>query len=113
MGCAAALERKLSKNETREIYNAEFQGYVNRGVFKELGDAEMEAWDGPVNYISHHEVPKPSSVSTALRIVSNSSLKNTQSGGISYNDLLIKGPNSLQPLLQVQADFRTLPHVAS
>ena len=73
----------------------------------------MEAWDGPVNYISHHEVPKLSSVSTALRIVSNSSLKNTQSGGISYNYLLVKGPNSLQPLLQVQADFRTLPHVVT
>merc|ERR1711973_573540 len=58
-------------------------------------------------------VPKPSSVSTALRVVSNSSLKNNKSGGISYNDLLVKGPNSLQPLLQVQADFRTLPHVVA
>ena len=113
IGCAAALENKLSKNKTRENYNVEFQGYVDRGVFKELSNAEMEAWDGPVNYISHHDVPKPSSVSTALRIVSNSSLKNTQSGGISYNDLLVKGPNSLQPLLQVQADFRTLPNVVT
>ena len=73
----------------------------------------MEAWDGPVNYISHHGVPKPSSVSTALRVVSDSSLRNDQSGGVSYNDLLVIGPNSLQPLLQVQADFRTLPNVVT
>merc|ERR1712121_20306 len=45
--------------------------------------------------------------------VSNSSLKNDQSGGTSYNDLLVKGPNSLQPLLQVQADFKTLPNVVT
>ena len=113
IGCAVSLERKLSKNKTRELYNNEFQGYVSRGVFKELSEDEMEAWEGPVNYISHHGVPKPSSVSTALRVVSNSSLKNDQSGGLSYNDLLVKGPNSLQPLLQVQADFRTLPNVVT
>ena len=101
IGCAASLEKKLSKDKTRELYNDEFQGYVDRGVFKELSKDEMEAWDGPVNYISHHGVPKPSSVTTALRVVSNSSLKNDQSGGLSYNDLLVKGPNSLQPLLQV------------
>ena len=45
--------------------------------------------------------------------MSNSSLKNTQSGGVSYNDLLVKGPNSLQPLLQVIADFRTLLNVVA
>ena len=68
---------------------------------------------GPVNYISHHGVPKLSSVTTAFRLVSNSSLKNAQSGGVSYNDFLVKGPNSLQPLLQVIADFRTLPNVVT
>ena len=71
----------------------------------------METWEGPVNYISHHGVPKPSSVTKALRLVSNSSLKNAQSGGVSYNDFLVKGPNLLEPLLQVIANFRTLPNV--
>ena len=56
-------------------------------MFKDLSEAEVEGWDGPVKYISHHGVLKPSSVSTALRVVSNSSLKNTQSGGVTYNDL--------------------------
>ena len=107
------VQERLMKNGQLEAYNDVVGDYIEREVFKELSDAEMEAWDGPVNYISHHDVPKPSSVSTAMRIVSNSSLKNTQSGGISYNDLLVKGPNSLQPLLQVQADFRTLPNVVT
>ena len=111
--CAESLERRLIKNNTIEGYNIEFEGYVERGVFKELSKDEMENWTGPVNYISHHGVPKPSSVSTALRVVSNSSLKNTQSGGVSYNDLLVKGPNSLQPLLQVIGDFRTLLNVVT
>ena len=44
MGCAVSLEKKLSKNKTRELYNAEFRGYVDRGVFKELSKDEMEAW---------------------------------------------------------------------
>ena len=113
IGCAVSLEKRLIRNKTRHLYDAEFKGYVERGVFKELTKHEMESWEGPVNYISHHGVPKPSSVTTALRLVSNSSLKNTQSGGISYNDFLVKGPNSLQPLLQVIADFRTLPNVVS
>ena len=29
IACAAALERKLSRDKTREIYNAEIQGYVD------------------------------------------------------------------------------------
>ena len=99
MGCAASLERRLTRNKTRHLYNTEFKGYVERGVSKELTKHEMESWEDPVNYISHHGVPKPSSVTTTLRLVSNSSLKNAQSGGVSYNDFLVKGPNSLQPLL--------------
>ena len=113
MGCPAFLEKRLTRNKTRHIYNAEFRGYVERGVFKELTKVEMETWEGPVNYISHHGVPKQSSGTTTLRLVSNSSLKNAQSGGVSYNDFLVKGPNSLQPHLQVIADFRMLPNVVT
>ena len=88
MGCAASLERWLTRNKTRHLYNTEFTGYVERGVFRELTKHKMESWGGPVNYISHHGVPKLSSVTTALRLVSNSSLKNAQSGEVSYNDFL-------------------------
>ena len=75
MGCAMSLERRLTQNKIRRLYNTEFRGYVEGGVYRELTKHEMESWGGPVDYISHHGVPKPSSVTTALRLVSNSSLK--------------------------------------
>ena len=70
----------------------------------------MDDWDGPVNYMSHHGVPKPRSTTTALRAVCNSSLDNNDSG-ISFNDLLPKGPNALVPLLQALITWRTYEEV--
>ena len=71
----------------------------------------MKEWYGAVNYIAHHGVMKPQSHSTALRVVSNSSLKNDQSGGLSYNDILPKGPNALNPLLQVLVTWRSYQNI--
>ena len=68
--------------------------YIQRGVFKELSQEEMDNWSKPVNYVSHHGVPKPMLATTALRAVCNSSLDNNNCG-VSYNDLLPKGPNML------------------
>ena len=87
------------------------RGYIERKVFVELEEDEMKSWDGPINYISHHDVPKPASISTKLRIVSNSSLNNNNSG-TSYNDCLPKGPNSLVPLIEALATWRQYPWVA-
>ena len=70
----------------------------------------MAAWRGPVNYISHHGVEKPTSTTTALRIVSNSSLDNNNQG-LSYNDILPKGPNSLVPLIQAIISWRSYEDV--
>ena len=41
----------MTKNNTRELYNVEFRGYVDSGVFKELSKVKMENWPGPDNYI--------------------------------------------------------------
>ena len=68
----------------------------------------MKSWEGPINYISHHDVPKLALISTKLRIVSNSSLSNNNSG-VSYNDCLPKGPNSLVPLIEALATWRQYP----
>ena len=73
----------------------------------------MEEWDGAANYIAHYGVMKPQSHSTALRVVSNSSLKNDQSGRLSYNDILLKGPNALNLLLQVLVTWRSYPNVVT
>ena len=43
--------------------------------------------------------------------MSNSSLGNTQSRWLSSNNFVVKGPKSLQPLLQVQANYSTLGQV--
>ena len=63
----------------------------------------MQEYKGPSNYISHHYVEK-SSVSTPIRIVTNSSLKN---GVRSLNDCIPKGPNSLNCLVDVMVRFRS------
>ena len=66
--------------------------------------------DKPVNYVSHHSVPKPRSTTTAFRVVCNSSLDNNNHG-VSFNDLLPKGPNTLVPLLQALVTWRTYKEV--
>ena len=81
-------------------------------MFEEPGEAEQEDQEGPVNHILPQGVPEPNSVSTALRMVSNSSLENTLLEGESYNDL-VEGPTSQQPLLQVQVYVQMLPTLGS
>ena len=110
IGFQTGVAKKLSKEE-REVYNEEMHGYLGRGTFHKFTPEEMAEWKGAVNYVTHHGVHKPGSKTTALRLVSNSSLRNNMSQGVSLNDLLVKGPNSLLPIIQVQIDFRTLRHV--
>ena len=62
-----------------------------------ISEEEKEEYLGPVNYIMHHAVEKPSPT-TPFRIVTNSSLKN---GGKSLNDCLPKGPNSFNSMWDV------------
>ena len=109
-GQAMALLLKLEKRLERDPkaaseYRKEFKDYTARVVFRELSEVEMEEYDGPVRYVSHHEVYKPDSVSTAVRIVTNTSLRYR---GVSVNDNLMKGPNSLNSLFTVQLRFREL-----
>ena len=68
-----------------------------------LSKEELESWQGPINYISHHGVEQDS-ITTPLRIVSNSSLKN---GGKSLNDCLITGPKSLNSMFDIMVRFRS------
>lgn len=63
----------------------------------------MDEYSGPVHYISHHEVLKPESKSTPVRIVFNSSANYM---GHTLNDYWAKGPDLLNNLLGVLVRFR-------
>jgi hypothetical protein len=105
---ASGMERRLIRAGQLEAYNEEMAAFIERGVFRELNKEEMDAWDGPFNYISHHGVLKDNST-TKLRIVSNSSLNNNNNG-VSYNDLQAKGPNSLVSLIDAILRWRSGEH---
>ena len=75
---------------------------INRNVVSEITPLELQAWKGPINYNTHHDVLKDS-VTTPVRLVSNSSFPN---GSTTLNDLLVKGPNTLNCLFSNLVRFR-------
>ena len=108
----AGVEKRLHKWGRRTEYDDEMQGYLERGAFVKLTQQEIDEWTGPVNYISHHGVVKETSSTIKLRIVSNSSLNNNNQG-LSLNDCLPKGPNSLVPLMEALNTWRSYPEVVT
>ena len=74
------------------------------GALVELSDEERSAWNGPAHYVSLQHVYKPSSTTTPLRIVTNSSLSDRN--GISVNSILMKGPNVLTNQFEVLSRWR-------
>ena len=96
------LEKRLLSTDMHSNYSLEFQKYIDRGGIVKLSEQEKSEYKGPVNYISHHGVVTDS-VTTPLRLVSNSSLKN---GTYSLNECLARGPNSLNPMLDITLRFR-------
>ena len=77
---------------------------VNRGVVSEISQTEVSAYSGPINYITHHDVFKPGSLSTPVRLVSNSSFNN---GTTNLNNLTVKGPNTLADIFENLLKFRS------
>ena len=93
------------KDGLHAAYNEQIKSQLERGVAVKLSADEMESWSGPCQYITHHAVLKDS-VSTPVRVVSNSSFNNC---GNSLNTCLATGPNSLNPMLDVMLRFRSYP----
>ena len=99
-----STERRLAKNsEHAKVYKEQIQDMVNRGVARKLTKAELKNYKGPIHYISHHEVLKPDSKSTPVRIVFNSSAKYM---GHVLNEYWAKGPDLLNNILAVLLRFR-------
>ncbi|KAK7889795.1 hypothetical protein WMY93_025355 [Mugilogobius chulae] len=97
-------ERQLSKEpDWKSAYATQVHEMVNRRAAMKLPLEALKSWTGPVWYISHLIAPNPHSVSTPVRLVWNSSQKYK---GLSLNDMLIKGPDVLNPIRAVLLRFR-------
>lgn len=94
--------RKLDIEYARN-YQSEVEDMVRRKIARKLSEREIRDYNGPVYYIHHHEVLKPDSSSTPMRIVFNSSASYM---GQKLNDFWAKGPNILNNLLGVLFRFR-------
>ena len=100
---AEKVRRGLIKDGLLDAYNAQVQQILDRKAAVKLSKQEMEEYQGPTQYISHHAVLKDS-ISTPVRMVTNSSFSN---GGSSLNNCLAAGPNSLNSMLGVTLRFRS------
>ncbi|XP_067280641.1 uncharacterized protein [Pseudorasbora parva] len=93
----------------RAAYTTQVHEMVERKAAKKLTRKNITDWKGPVWYISHLIAPNPHSVTTPVRLVWNSSQRFR---GISMNDLLLKGPDVLNPIRAVLLRFRRGIHAA-
>ena len=99
-----STERRLMKNpDQARLYQMQIDDMVKRGVAKRLSSSEMQEYNGPIYYLSHHEVMKPDSDSTPCRLVFNSSARYMNN---TLNDYWAKGPDLLNNLLGVLIRFR-------
>ena len=99
-----STEKRLAKNATHaEVYQKQIEDMVDREVARKLTLKELKEYKGPIHYISHHEVLKPDSKSTPVRIVFNNSARFM---GHALNDYWTKGPHLLNYLLGILIRFR-------
>ncbi|XP_068750786.1 uncharacterized protein [Montipora capricornis] len=99
-----ATERRLMKNpEHAQAYDKQMVEMNEMAFSRKLSKEEFEGYRGPVHYISHHEVLRPESKSTPVRIVFNSS---AVFRGHRLNDYWMKGPDLLNDLFGVVLRFR-------
>ena len=97
-------EKRLRRNpEHAKVYDNQIKDMVTRRVARKLSNTELTLYKGPVHYIGHHEVLKPDSKSTPVRIVFNSSANYM---GHILNEYWAKGPDLLNNLLGVLIRFR-------
>ena len=103
-------EKQLRREpEWQVAYASQVHEMVERGAAIKLTEEEMNNWKGAVWYVSHLVAPNPHSVTTPVRIVWNSSQKFK---GLSMNDILLKGPDVLNPIRAVLLRFREGVHAA-
>ena len=104
LGRMRSTEKRLAKDQGYQaMYQDQIKDMITRGVAAKLTPEEIKAYDGPIHYISHHEVLKPDSQSTPCRIVFNSS---ASFNSHVLNDYWAKGPDLINNLLGILIRFR-------
>ena len=97
-------ERRLQKNPDQAVaYNEQMVEMEKMKFARKLSKEEIDNYEGPVHYISHHAVIRPEKRSTPVRIVFNSS---SVFQGSRLNDYWNKGPDLLNNLFGVVLRFR-------
>ena len=99
-----STEKRLKKKPLHaETYKRQMDDMLDRRAARMVSEEELVEYSGPKFYISHHDVLKPESQSTAMRIVFNSSARVNR---ISLNECLAKGPSLLNNMLGILLRFR-------
>ena len=101
------IEKRLIRDGLVQDYDAEMKKAIEAKSVVKLTEEEMTSWTGPVHYLTHFPVLKPGSVTTKVRIVANSKMKNMHTGQ-SLNDVVEAGPNALTPLMEVLILWRSV-----
>ena len=95
--------RLLKKPNEAAAYKRKMIEMKEMNFASKLTRKEIEEYKGPVDYISHHVVLRPDSLSTPLRIFFNSS---SSYQGHELNEYWRKGPDLLNDLFGVILRFR-------
>ena len=95
---------RYDRGGTHKEYLVEMEKAFISSTVRELTAKELQNWSGPVHFLSLFPVFKASSISTKLRIISNSALVRSLSW-LSMNDCL-SGPTALADLLAVVFHWR-------
>ena len=99
-----STEKRLKRNTLHaETYQRQINDMIERKVARRVSEEELKEYNGQTFYLSHHDVLKPESNSTAMRVVFNSSAR---INGTSLNDCLAKGPSLLNNMLGILLRFR-------
>ena len=98
-------EKRLKRDPAYEkAYCDQIRDMLERDVARKLSDNEILNYNGPVHYIAHHGVIKPTSKTKPIRIVFNSS---ASFKGHVLNEYWAKGPNVfLNTLFGILIRFR-------
>ena len=93
----------MKSTKQARLHQVHKDDLVKQGVANRLRTSEMQEYNGPIYYLSHHKVMTPDSDLTPHRIVINSSARYMNN---TLKDYWAKGPDLLNNLLGFLIRFR-------